>query len=29
VEEGFYAIREYLRAWASFGEWCESRGIAA
>ncbi|MFL5960712.1 MAG: hypothetical protein ACJ75G_10650 [Gaiellaceae bacterium] len=29
VEEGFYALREYLRAWARFDEWCESRGIAA
>ena len=28
VEEGFYALREYLRAWASYGEWCEHRGIA-
>ena len=22
VEEGLYAIREYLRAWARFEEWC-------
>jgi len=28
VEEGFYALREYLRAWARFDEWCEARGIA-
>ena len=25
VEEGFYALREYLRAWARFDEWCETR----
>jgi hypothetical protein len=29
VEEGFYALREYLRAWARFDEWCEHRNIAA
>ena len=29
IEEGFYAIREYLRAWARFDEWCETRGLAA
>jgi hypothetical protein len=26
VEEGLYAFREYLRAWARFGEWCDSHG---
>jgi hypothetical protein len=25
VEEGFYALREYLRAWARFDEWCQAR----
>jgi hypothetical protein len=29
VEEGFYALREYLRAWARFDEWCEASGRVA
>src|ERR1700753_3918770 len=29
VEEGFYAMREYLRAWARFDEWCETQKLAA
>jgi hypothetical protein len=28
VEEGFYQLREYLRSWARFSDWCESRGLA-
>jgi len=27
VEEGFAQIREYLRSWAKFSEWCESSGV--
>jgi len=26
VEEGLRALREYLRAWANFDEWCAARG---
>jgi hypothetical protein len=26
IEEGFYALREYLRRWALFMEWCAERG---
>ena len=29
VEEGLYAFREYLRAWARFDEWCVSHGAKA
>ena len=29
VEEGLYEIREYLRAWARFDEWCVSHGAKA
>jgi hypothetical protein len=29
VEEGLYAIREYLRAWARFDEWCDAHGAKA
>jgi hypothetical protein len=25
LEEGFYQLREYLRSWARFSDWCESR----
>jgi hypothetical protein len=28
VEEGFHQMREYLRSWARFEDWCESRGLA-
>ncbi len=28
IEEGFYQLREYLRSWAQFSEWCASRGLA-
>jgi hypothetical protein len=26
IEEGFFQLREYLRAWARFSEWCDERG---
>ena len=26
VEGGYRALRDYLRAWALFGEWCAQRG---
>jgi hypothetical protein len=29
IEEGFYQLREYLRAWARFNDWCEARGLAS
>ena len=29
VEEGLYQLREYLRGWARFSDWCRSRGLAA
>src|SRR5581483_3557946 len=25
IEEGFYQLREYLRAWARFSDWCHAR----
>jgi hypothetical protein len=25
LEDGFDQIREYLRSWARFSDWCESR----
>jgi len=28
IEDGFFALREYLRAWARFGEWCEQHGLS-
>ena len=28
VEEGFCQLREYLRSWAQFSEWCEAHGPA-
>jgi hypothetical protein len=28
IEDGFFALREYLRGWARFGEWCEARGLS-
>jgi hypothetical protein len=28
VEEGFCQLREYLRSWAQFSDWCASRGLA-
>ncbi len=28
IEEGFHQLREYLRSWARFGDWCEARGLA-
>jgi len=28
IDEGLYQIREYLRSWARFSDWCESRGVA-
>jgi hypothetical protein len=29
IEEGFYQLREYLRSWARFSDWCQARGHAA
>jgi len=29
IEEGFYELREYLRSWAQFSDWCQARGLAA
>jgi hypothetical protein len=29
VEEGFYALREYLRGWARFEDWCDAHGQKA
>jgi hypothetical protein len=29
IEEGFYQLREYLRAWSRFADWCDARGAAA
>jgi hypothetical protein len=29
VEEGFYRLREYLRRWAQFSDWCEAHGRVA
>ncbi|HWX09198.1 MAG TPA: hypothetical protein VNY33_04400 [Gaiellaceae bacterium] len=29
IEEGFCQIREYLRSWAQFSDWCESHPAAA
>jgi hypothetical protein len=26
IEEGFYELREYLRSWARFSDWCQARG---
>lgn len=28
VEDGFYAMRDYLRRWSKFAAWCRARGIA-
>jgi len=28
IEEGFHQLREYLRPWARFSDWCEARGLA-
>jgi hypothetical protein len=25
IEEGFYQLREYLRSWARFSDWCEAK----
>jgi hypothetical protein len=29
VEEGFYRLREYLRAWARYTDWCSAHGVIA
>ena len=29
IEEGFYQLREYLRPWARFADWCDDHGFAA
>ena len=29
IEEGFYQLREYLRSWARFTDWCDARGLAS
>jgi hypothetical protein len=26
LEDGFRQIREYLRSWARFSDWCEAHG---
>ena len=28
IESGFVRLVEYLGAWASFADWCETRGLA-
>jgi hypothetical protein len=28
LEEGFLQIRDYLRAWARFSDWCEAHETA-
>ena len=28
IEIGFFQLVEYLRKWAEFTEWCETRGLA-
>ena len=28
IEEGYYALREYLRAWARYADWCDARGLS-
>jgi hypothetical protein len=28
IEEGLYQLREYLRSWARFADWCAARGLA-
>jgi hypothetical protein len=29
VEEGLYQLREYLRSWARFSDWCAARDCEA
>ena len=29
IEEGFYLLREYLRKWARFADWCAEHEVAA
>jgi hypothetical protein len=29
IEEGFFQLREYLRSWARYSDWCDARGVVA